>query len=441
MTHFEAMTTFDQTSLKFEVLCIDQKGKVPFNSEKKFIYALLFNDQLWDEEEIEPIENICGFLDKKKGIKVLIQKIDTSKVVSDLFASAFILTLEGKYNELEPLRLSLLLHLRRLEFNHVRILNDEISAYIATQIYPSLNKLENLLRRYIVKFFTTKIGLNWWEIAVTKEVRDKASFSQNQKNEKIFTYINADVSWTHFNEIGEIIYQQKTAFSKVEDIVNRIESATSIDELKAEIQGNHAKYFKKYFERTDFEKKWKRCYEIRNKVAHNNLFQQQDLNDANDLIESLIKIINDADEKIDEVVFSIAEKEAIKIATEKAELDNSQSTIMETEREIIRNEDQILSDNQQFLTLNKVVQPYKLISEEEVIEELAKAEKEEFKNGFVGLRRFVTEVLGSQGYSYSVSYAVINILADKGDIKMYDVDNPNGLIKAIKLSQDHSTQG
>jgi len=40
MTHFEAMTTFDPTSLKFEILCIDQEEKVPFNSEKKFIPKL-----------------------------------------------------------------------------------------------------------------------------------------------------------------------------------------------------------------------------------------------------------------------------------------------------------------------------------------------------------------------------------------------------------------
>jgi hypothetical protein len=386
-------------------------------------------------------------LDKSKEIKVLIQKLDTSKVVGDLFASAFILTLEGKYESLEPLRLIFLKHLNRLAFNHQRILSDEVSAYIATQIYPLLNNLENLLRRYIVKFFITKLGLNWWEIIVPKDVRDTSRINKN--NEIIFTksdIINTDVSLMNFDAIGEIIYQQKTAFSKIEDIVKKIESATSLEDLKAEVQSNYAKYFKDYFERTDFEKQWKRCCEIRNKVAHNNLFVQQDLNDAYTLSKSLTKIINDADEKVDEAVFNISEKEAIaiKIATEKAEIEkaegvSSQFQLMtpETERDIFPgNEEQQIADEQQSIESEQSLQyPLKLISEEEVINQISAAERR-FKNGFVGLRLFVTEILGSQGYSYSPSYAVINILADKELIVIYDVPNPNGTMptKAIKLT-------
>ncbi|MDF5740052.1 MULTISPECIES: hypothetical protein [unclassified Nostoc] len=47
------------------------------------------------------------------------------------------------------------------------------------------------------------------------------------------------------------------------------------------------------------------------------------------------------------------------------------------------------------------------------------------------------DILGVQGYSYNSSYAAINILVDKGDIEIYDVDNPYGNMptKAIKVSQ------
>ncbi len=83
----------------------------------------------------------------------------------------------------------------------------------------------------------------------------------------------------------------------------------------------------------------------------------------------------------------------------------------------------------------------KFISEEKFIEKLAECERE-FQNSrrdFVGLRHFVMEILGVQGYSYNSSYAAINILADKGDIEIYDVDNPYGNMptKAIKVSQTH----
>lgn len=239
-----------------------------------------------------------------------------------------------------------------------------------------------------------------------------------------------------FNELGEIVYQQKTAFSKVEDLVKRIESADSLDALKAELQSNYAKYFKDYFEQQDFEKKWRRCFEIRNKVAHNNLFVQEDLEDTFEILESLTIIINNADEKIDEAFFSIAEKEALKIATEKAEFINSQLVINEhTELELNQDSDGIqLNEQRKELPYEQLKRPYKLISEDEILKQLTEFEPR-FKDGFIGLRHFVTEILASQGYSYSPSYAVINILADKKKIEIYDVDNPYGVMptKAIKL--------
>jgi uncharacterized protein with HEPN domain len=426
-------------TLEFEILCIDQKGKVPFSTEKSFIQALSYNESLW-EGDIKQLERGHNFFEEKKGIEILIQKLDTSNVVNDLFASAFILTFKGNYDVLEPLRLDLLKHIRQLGFNHLRILKDDVSIDISIQIYPLLNKLENLLRRYVVKFFTTKIGLNWWDIdiIVPSEVREKAKL--RLKNEKVFTatsIINADVGLIDFNELGEIIYQQKTAFSKVEDLVKKIDSATSLEDLRSEVQGNYSKYFKDYFEQQEFQKRWKRCFEIRNKVAHNYLFVKEDLEDAKELTESLTNIIVNADEKIDEAFFSIAEKEALKTATEAAERISPQLATSELiDSVLIDNENEKLKlDNQQNNLLYRQPKNYKIISEEEVISQLTQCEAEQFKDGFVGLRYFVTEVLGSQGYSYSPSYAIINILADKGKLEIYDVKNPYGDMptKAIKI--------
>ena len=86
------------------------------------------------------------------------------------------------------------------------------------------------------------------------------------------------------------------------------------------------------------------------------------------------------------------------------------------------------------LPSEQLKRPYRAISEDEILKQLTECEQR-FKDGFVGLRYFVTEILASQGYSYSPSYAVINILADKKKIKIYDVENPYVVMptKAIKL--------
>ena len=54
----------------------------------------------------------------------------------------------------------------KLQFTNIRILRDDISTKIANEIYPLINRVENLLRRYLIKFFTRKIGVDWWEVRV-----------------------------------------------------------------------------------------------------------------------------------------------------------------------------------------------------------------------------------------------------------------------------------
>jgi hypothetical protein len=51
------------------------------------------------------------------------------------------------------------------------------------------------------------------------------------------------------------------------------------------------------------------------------------------------------------------------------------------------------------------------------------------------LKSFVRDYLGREGYSLNSSYALINLLADKGKIEIYEVPNPYGEFNttAIKL--------
>jgi hypothetical protein len=236
-----------------------------------------------------------------------------------------------------------------------------------------------------------------------------------------------------FDELGDIIFQQKTAFSNTEDIIRKIEDSTNLEDLKASIQGNYSRYFKEYFEEKDFKRKWNRCFEIRNKVAHNSFFTKQDLEDAISLINELTNIINNADKEIDRAVFSLAEKEALintasmLVDNKQSELENSDSEADNLQREIM-NHHSNSSDEEKYSN--------RVISEEEVIEQLKNTESR-FRDGFVGLRLFVTEILKKQGYDPSISYAVINVLSDKQKIEIYDVDNTkpnvNFPTKAVRL--------
>lgn len=57
---------------------------------------------------------------------------------------------------------------------------------------------------------------------------------------------------------------------------------------------------------------------------------------------------------------------------------------------------------------------------------------------FVGLKYFVREVLGKLEYSIQTSSALINLLADKGILEIYEIQNPYGLYDtaAVKISSE-----
>lgn len=420
--------------LQIELLCIDEENKVKFKKTENFIRALSIIENLW-KGQLSISESDLTLTDEVQGIKITVQPFDTSKMVTgERFSSAYLLIIEGNYQALEPFRLKLIEQIRDLHFNHIRILEDGVSTDISLKIYPMINEIENLLRKYIVKFFIAKIGTDWWSVAVPKETRDKAS--SKRINEIVFTNtrkVVADVTLITFDQLGKIIYSQSSIFTKAEDIIEKIKTASDLESLQQELlQGNYAKYFKDTFEQKDFEKRWNNLTFIRNKVAHNNYFVQKDLTDTEELCQDLKSIIEDAESSVDELTLSIADKEAVKkviddIAT--SEIEEKNNDIVESDRIAECNTVHIESINEEIKSLST---QYKIIDESELLSLL---KEEQSKKAFVGLKYFAREVLGQKGYLYNSSFSLINLLVDKGKISIYQEPNPYGQYDttAIKL--------
>jgi hypothetical protein len=199
--------------------------------------------------------------------------------------------------------------------------------------------------------------------------------------------------------------------------------------LKQELQGNYTKYFKEAFQDNSFEKKWKTLFEIRNKVAHNNLFVHDDLEIAKQLVNDLTKIINSAEMKIDEFKFSIEDQEALRQATIDAyKVAEIQNETKEKELEQLGAEvvGKIDLPNGDYQRRNSLL----IITEEELLEELDYAESrinERSYLPFVPLKSFVTKHLGSKGYSYGPTYSLVNILKEKGIIEIFDPTETKGM--------------
>jgi hypothetical protein len=387
----------------FEILCVDAQNATVLLEAPNVIHALLANSTLWQSSQLTGCPPDLEINDQDLHLSV--EKLDIDLTKDSLLRRSFLIRCTGTYNRVERIRLPLCKYLKSQGFEFIYVIKDEVSEYIAQQIYPSINKVENRLRKYIIKFFITKLGPNWWEVTADSEMKKKAS--QRRNNETVFgpETIDNKVYLIDFGELGKIVYQQSSGYLSREDIIRKVlelgNSPEAVEKIKLELQSNYTKFFKETFKDQNFQQQWEEIEKLRHKVAHNNLFTDEDSQNSKQLYESILKTIEEADSKIDKIVFSTDDLETIK------------SNIIE------------------------VSDPYKIITEEELTDQLKKREEYYSRtNGFVGLTSFIKNHLGLLGYDYKASHALINSLAQQGKIEIYHVEGPNEFkVAAIRSKQ------
>jgi len=424
----------------FELLCMEPSEN-DIQTESALLKALAFSNRLWNGKDPKEVggKGLFGLTDQQLQINLFLKSLDTSKMLTDYSEAAYIIHIEGKqYDEIESFRVRVLRHLRHnLKFNHIRILTDDVSTYIANQLYPEINKVENLLRRYLSKFFIQRVGLNWWETTATKTMLEKVKYRDERKDD-FSDLVNEDVSLVDFDDLGELIYKQTSGFNQPEKIISKLLTLQSLDELRhfqGELQGNYTKYFKEFFQNKHFEPRWRELFKIRNKVAHHGSLFSHDLERGIQLTEALTEIIMEAEAKIDQIVFSIEEKEAIRKASIEAATE-----LAETELEVIEAhpENYFRGGLRGLKVVGKITlaEKERYITEAEMLDELEEALSAKY-NHYVGLKWFVTTHLSAKNFVISASYSLANILIDKKVIEMYEVKTTDGyFIKAIRLAPE-----
>src|SRR5690606_25814910 len=76
------------------------------------------------------------------------------------------------------------------------------------------------------------------------------------------------------------------------------------------------------------------------------------------------------------------------------------------------------------------------IDEDELLDELAEVQLSKWHK-FIGIKWFVTEFLANTNFYIPTSYAMLNILIDKGSVLKYDVPSYGGYnIVAIRLNEE-----
>ena len=458
----------------FELLCIDPED---INDQRGFIHAISYSNDVWNGRSpiITKDKNGNDFIKGESGLTVSVINVDTSKILTDLVEAAFVLRVESPmFEPLEPFRQRLLRHLSdKLRFNHLRVLQDDVSSEIANQLYPKINAVENLLRRYLIKFFFQRVGMSWWEVTATPKMIEKVKARQRNRSNQFSYFINSDIEFADFDDLGLLIYKQSTGFNEPEKVLERlshIETVEELRELKENLEGNYTKYFKTFFRDKNFERLWKEMSKIRNKVAHQATFFHSELRKGIDLSAELTSIIKEAENHIDEIVLSLKEKQAIhqaaaEVVREEQEeaavhqvhdLNGQRSQQVATEEAatlVTNKRTDAGSDHRVKLTGPKIIGKiklehktnsyrdtappgYRVITAEEILDELHDALHLNFTT-YVGLKWFVTQYLANKGYAIGTTYSLVNILIEQEHIELYDYESSEGyMIKAVRLPAD-----
>lgn len=425
-----------KTEYEVELLVIDDTGKACISSEKNFLLAICANEYVWKNPEI----NSGKIIDNKLDICLRVKVADVSENLANVddSQSMFFVTIKGKnFESLEAFRIRILQHLQRLGFRHIRILKDDISTHFAIQIYPLINKVENKMRSFLVKFFILKVGLDWWGLTAPKTVQDKVK--TRKSNEPYFSsFIDTDVTLCDFDDLGELIYKQTTGFNSPDKIIDKIMKTGSFEDfekLKSELQGNYTKYFKESFQDKNFANTWQQLFNIRNKVAHNNLMVIKDLEQAQEAYKLIEDIIADAEKLISNFTFSAEDRQAFFDASvEQVNLEAIDSShVSPPSIKVVGKIDLSASDSTRYYKheedfTSATVQ--KIITEDILIEQIQYFYQFSSNVSLKG----VAETLEKKGYDRKLIYSLANILVDKKILEFFTYENEFGWdVKGVRL--------
>ncbi len=172
------------------------------------------------------------------------------------------------------------------------------------ELYPQIYKVENLMRKLILQFMLTKLGVGWQTMAIPNNVTETIKQKGNNKTSNIIY----ELDFVHLSSFLFTPYTKKS-ITELPEVINKLKSdptraSQNIDTLNEFIPvDNWTRYFSEILdcESKQLEKKWKQLYEIRCKVAHNNILNFDEYNNGKSLCEYLEKILENSIIKLKDI--------------------------------------------------------------------------------------------------------------------------------------------
>ncbi len=193
----------------------------------------------------------------------------------------------------------------------VKILWDDIAFHYSIQSYPLINEIENLMRRLIIQFMLTTVGVDWDKEALPKDLKDNIKKKKGSENST-----TSILHETDFIQLADCLF--KPYFTKEADLLyKQLEKASEISELKLDElkefipKSNWSRYFSVLVDCDDgfLSKRWSDLYDLRCMVAHNNLLRKGDYERISELIRDIKPKLQKAIDNLDKITVPEQEKE------------------------------------------------------------------------------------------------------------------------------------
>ena len=207
-------------------------------------------------------------------------------------------------------------------------LRDDLSYYYAGKVYPEINRIENLLRKLILRFFLQNIGAGWEnEVYKKEEIKGKISISKDKEEKALKRHEEGSILHEmDFIHLSLLLTTPWRSLSRgdVEKIIENWDE-DELENLKKYLpKSNWNRYFAEVidYEESKFKKKWERLYELRCLVAHNRSITPKEYKEIMDLVSELEEEIQKALDGIENIVVPEEEKEDVAQSASRVAMQN-----------------------------------------------------------------------------------------------------------------------
>lgn len=197
---------------------------------------------------------------------------------------------------------------------------DDISIHYATQSYPLVNEIENLMRKLIQKFMIINVGMDWTTFAMPTDVKKKISNKENRNAENNTTQLLEDTLHNaDFIVLSDFLFEKyrNKEIGQLDNLVSSKspDSSITFEEIKRDFfpMSNWDRFFSGLinYESEVLKSQWSKLYDLRNKVAHNKTIEKKDFEEIKKLVTAIKSKLTEAINSLDKLELSEEQKESV----------------------------------------------------------------------------------------------------------------------------------